>query len=83
MKAMVLTEISRLEENKAPLEVADLSVPVPGENEILVRVGKIQQVDRDSSSVVAILCLVLNPIRGPCRGRALIHGRIRTCLPDS
>jgi propanol-preferring alcohol dehydrogenase len=38
MKAMVLNGISDLRENKTPLELVDLPDPVPGENEILVRV---------------------------------------------
>jgi propanol-preferring alcohol dehydrogenase len=38
MKAMVLNGILDLRENKTPLELVDLPDPVPGENEILVRV---------------------------------------------
>lgn len=38
MKAMVLTNIWSLAENKSPLEMADLPDPVPGEKEILVKV---------------------------------------------
>ncbi|HID28444.1 MAG TPA: alcohol dehydrogenase, partial [Desulfobacterales bacterium] len=38
MKAMVLNGILDLRENKTPLELLDLPDPVPGENEILVRV---------------------------------------------
>jgi propanol-preferring alcohol dehydrogenase len=38
MKAMVLNKICNLEENKNPLEIANLPDPVPGEKEILVRV---------------------------------------------
>jgi propanol-preferring alcohol dehydrogenase len=39
MKAMVLNALSSLEENEAPLELAERPVPVPGEKEILVRVS--------------------------------------------
>ena len=39
MKAMVLTKICRLEENKTPLELANLPKPVPGEREVLVQVS--------------------------------------------
>ena len=39
MKAMVLTKICRLEENKDPLELMNLPDPIPGENEILVKVS--------------------------------------------
>ena len=39
MKAMVLTKLCRLEENQAPLELMTLPDPVPGEQEILVRVS--------------------------------------------
>jgi len=39
MKAMVLNQIGSLEENKTPLELADLPDPVPGEKEILVKVS--------------------------------------------
>jgi propanol-preferring alcohol dehydrogenase len=39
MKAMVLNKLCSLEENKAPLELMDLPEPVPGENEILVKVS--------------------------------------------
>jgi len=38
MKAMVLNGIVDLRENKTPLELLELPDPVPGENEILVRV---------------------------------------------
>jgi propanol-preferring alcohol dehydrogenase len=38
MKAMILNGILDLRENKTPLELVDLPDPVPGENEILVRV---------------------------------------------
>jgi hypothetical protein len=37
MKAMVLNKICSLEENKAPLELANLKDPVPGDDEILVK----------------------------------------------
>ena len=39
MKAMVLTRISSFEENRNPLKMTDLPVPVPGEREILVKVS--------------------------------------------
>ncbi len=39
MKAMLMKQISRLEENNSPLELADLPEPVPGENEILIKVS--------------------------------------------
>jgi propanol-preferring alcohol dehydrogenase len=39
MKAMVLNQLGSLEENKTPLELADLPDPVPGEKEILVKVS--------------------------------------------
>jgi propanol-preferring alcohol dehydrogenase len=39
MKAMVLNRLCRLEDNKTPLELANLPVPVPGEKEILVEVS--------------------------------------------
>jgi propanol-preferring alcohol dehydrogenase len=39
MKAMVLNKLYNLEENKTPLELADLPDPVPGEKEILVKVS--------------------------------------------
>jgi propanol-preferring alcohol dehydrogenase len=38
MKAMVLNGICSLDESKAPLEMADLPDPVPGEKEILIKV---------------------------------------------
>ena len=38
MKAMVLKGICSLEENKRPLELADMPVPVPGEREVLIKV---------------------------------------------
>ena len=39
MKAMVLTEITRLPENRAPLKLVELPAPVPGKGEILVKVA--------------------------------------------
>jgi propanol-preferring alcohol dehydrogenase len=39
MKAMVIRRISRMVDNPAPLEPADLPEPVPGEKEILIRVS--------------------------------------------
>ncbi len=39
MKAMLLNELSSLDENKTPLQLTDLPDPVPGENEILVKVS--------------------------------------------
>jgi propanol-preferring alcohol dehydrogenase len=39
MKAMVLNKLCSLEENKTPLELANLPDPVPGEKEILVKVS--------------------------------------------
>jgi propanol-preferring alcohol dehydrogenase len=39
MKAMVLKNITNLAENRSPLELVDLPVPVPREREILVRVA--------------------------------------------
>jgi propanol-preferring alcohol dehydrogenase len=39
MKAMVLNKLCNLEENKTPLELMELSDPVPGEKEILVKVS--------------------------------------------
>jgi len=38
MKAMLLDELARLEDNPTPLRLAELPDPVPGEREILVRV---------------------------------------------
>lgn len=38
MKAMVLSKICSIEENKNPLEMIDLPLPEPSENEILVKV---------------------------------------------
>ncbi len=40
MKAMVLEGISDFGEEKAPLKLAELPVPVPGEKEILIRVSR-------------------------------------------
>lgn len=39
MKAMVLKNLCNLKENQAPLELLELSVPVPAENEILLKVS--------------------------------------------
>ncbi|MCD6487097.1 MAG: zinc-dependent alcohol dehydrogenase family protein [Syntrophobacterales bacterium] len=39
MKAMILKEISSFQDNKTPLEMADLPDPVPGDGEILVKVS--------------------------------------------
>ncbi|MBM4141707.1 MAG: alcohol dehydrogenase, partial [Nitrospira sp.] len=39
MKAMVLKKLCNLKENKSPLELIDMPVPVPGEDEILVKVS--------------------------------------------
>ena len=39
MKAMILKKLGSISENKAPLELADLPDPVPGETDILVRVS--------------------------------------------
>ncbi|MGV8078804.1 MAG: zinc-dependent alcohol dehydrogenase family protein [Syntrophales bacterium] len=39
MKAMLLKGISRFSENRAPLEFAEVSTPVPGEGEVLLRVS--------------------------------------------
>jgi alcohol dehydrogenase, propanol-preferring len=39
MKAMVLKALSRLDVNLFPLESMDLPVPIPAENEILVKVS--------------------------------------------
>jgi propanol-preferring alcohol dehydrogenase len=39
MKAMVLNRLASLEQNKTPLELTTLSDPVPGENEILIKVA--------------------------------------------
>ncbi len=39
MKAMVLKEIGGMEKNRAPLRLADLPIPEPGEKEVLIRVS--------------------------------------------
>jgi propanol-preferring alcohol dehydrogenase len=39
MKAMVLNKICKLEENKHPLELMDLPIPVPEEKEILIKIS--------------------------------------------
>ncbi len=39
MKAMLLTAIHRLPEEKTPLFLADIPIPVPGEKEVLVRIS--------------------------------------------
>ena len=39
MKAMVLKSLCNLKENQTPLELLDLPVPVPAENEILLKVS--------------------------------------------
>ena len=39
MKAMVLRALCSLEENQAPLELAELPDPVPGEHEVLIKVS--------------------------------------------
>jgi propanol-preferring alcohol dehydrogenase len=39
MKAMLLRKIISLDENRSPLELVDLPVPVPGEGEILIKVS--------------------------------------------
>ncbi len=39
MKAMVLNRLGALEQNKTPLELVNLPDPVPGENEILIKVS--------------------------------------------
>ncbi len=39
MKAMVLKGVCSLEENKEPLELVDMPVPVPKDNEVLIKVG--------------------------------------------
>jgi propanol-preferring alcohol dehydrogenase len=38
MKAMVLKRLSSLDENRTPLELVDIPDPVPGDNEILVKI---------------------------------------------
>ena len=39
MKAMILKKLGSFSENSAPLELANLPDPAPGEAEILVRVS--------------------------------------------
>ena len=39
MKAMLLKQIQDLSRNSAPLELAEVPIPIPGENEILIRVS--------------------------------------------
>ena len=39
MQAMVLQELCSLEDNPQPLDLKELPQPVPGENEVLVRVS--------------------------------------------
>src|SRR3990170_3483025 len=39
MKAMLLSKLSNLEENRTPLERVSLPDPVPGEREILVKIS--------------------------------------------
>jgi len=39
MKAMVLKQVSSIEENGTPLEMTDIPDPIPGDNEILVKVS--------------------------------------------
>ncbi|MDD5412164.1 MAG: zinc-dependent alcohol dehydrogenase family protein [Methylobacter sp.] len=39
MKAMVLKKLRNLKENQMPLELMELAVPVPGKNEILLKVS--------------------------------------------
>ncbi len=39
MKAMILKHIARFSQNKSPLELVDLPVPVPHKNEILVKIS--------------------------------------------
>ena len=39
MKAMVLNELCGLEENQSPLELTELTGPIPSANEILIRVS--------------------------------------------
>ena len=40
MKAMVLNEVSDFHRNSEPLQLVDVPVPVPGENEILIKVTR-------------------------------------------
>lgn len=39
MRAMILHALASLEENPAPLKLADLPVPIPGEGEVLVKIS--------------------------------------------
>ncbi len=39
MKAMILKKLCNLKENHSPLELAEVAKPVPGENEILIKVS--------------------------------------------
>jgi propanol-preferring alcohol dehydrogenase len=39
MKAMVLTELARLPENRAPLTLAEIPSPEPGERQVLIKVS--------------------------------------------
>jgi len=39
MKAMVLKKICSLQENSNPLELAEIDIPVPAANEILLKVS--------------------------------------------
>ncbi|HEX6904834.1 MAG TPA: zinc-dependent alcohol dehydrogenase family protein [Thermoanaerobaculia bacterium] len=39
MRAMILQALASLEENPAPLELADLPIPPPGEGEVLVKIS--------------------------------------------
>ncbi len=39
MKAMVLNKLTRISENQTPLELTELTDPVPGEKEILIKVS--------------------------------------------
>jgi propanol-preferring alcohol dehydrogenase len=40
MKAMVLRKVANLEADKSPLQLVDMKEPVPGEEEILVRISR-------------------------------------------
>ena len=39
MKALVLRKITHLQNNKSPLDIANLPVPEPKENEVLIKVS--------------------------------------------
>ena len=39
MKAMILNKLCNILENKSPLKYAEFPAPVPGDNEILVKVS--------------------------------------------